>query len=265
MAKYKHQRLFTLNNPYSPRLCPELAKEIGLNESIMLLQLEFWLATQGEEREDGYLWLRKTIREIQQEFTYWGTGTIGRILETLISEGFIVAASLDEGPGRSGRWMRFNFERLSTLQSIRVLSHSGKTVFPNIDDSVPDGDIRPYIGLKDKDTHTRAREGDFNQPRSLMLAKRHGPTTPRNPKPKIINVPVPALPDAETQRRLTADGKKMGFSVEDIGAMWMSFRDKHRLEETMLPEDKWGQKFHLYMTNWHANRVTRQTQREKLA
>jgi hypothetical protein len=117
--KYQQHRIFTPNNPLSPRICPELAKEIGLNESILLLQYEFWMVTEGEERS-GFFWLRKTVREVREVFKFWGVATIDRIIQKLLSKGYMIAGDFDEGPGKGGRWMRFDFERLSTLKSIKV-------------------------------------------------------------------------------------------------------------------------------------------------
>jgi hypothetical protein len=117
--KYKQNRIFTPNNPLSPRICPELATEIGLNESILLLQYEFWMATEGEERGE-FLWLRKTVREVREVFKFWGVATIDRIIQKLLAKGYMVAGDFDEGPGKGSRWMRFDFERLSSLKSIKV-------------------------------------------------------------------------------------------------------------------------------------------------
>lgn len=119
MRKYRQNRIFTLNNPLSPRICPELAKEIGLNESILLLQYEFWMATEGEERGE-FLWVRKTVREVREVFKFWGVATIDRIVQKLLSKGYMVTGDFDEGPGKGGRWLRFDFVRLSSLKSIKV-------------------------------------------------------------------------------------------------------------------------------------------------
>lgn len=118
---FKQNRIFTQNNPLSPRICPELASEIGLDKSILLLQYEFWIATEGEER-DGHLWIRKTVREIKHVFSFWSTSTINRIINKLTDDGYMVADSLDEGDKKNGRWIRFGFERLGTLKSIKIIS-----------------------------------------------------------------------------------------------------------------------------------------------
>lgn len=125
---FSQNRLFTQNNPLSPRICPELASEIGLNESIMLLQYEFWIATEGEER-DGHLWVRKTVREIKAVFSFWGTSTINRMIQKLTDSGYVVAGKYDEADAKNGRWLRFDFDVLATLKSIKVIcANTGQTI-----------------------------------------------------------------------------------------------------------------------------------------
>ena len=129
MNKKYQARFFLPNNPLAPRIAPEVAKEIGLNESLVLLQLEYWITTDGEYREDGFWWLRKTVREIQQTFVFWGTGTVSRTLTSLATSGYIVYGDFDDGPGKGATWIRFNMERIATIKTIR-LSQDGTTVVP---------------------------------------------------------------------------------------------------------------------------------------
>lgn len=150
MSKTKLPSVFIRNNPAAPQLCPELAAEIGLNESILLLQLEYWLTRHGEVRDDGHLWIRKPVREIQETFGFWSVGTINTIIDSLVRKDFVVGAGLDKARGRSGRWLRLNLEKLSSLKSIRVCSDSEQSMFRNTPDPVQDLNNRPYIDLKNK-------------------------------------------------------------------------------------------------------------------
>lgn len=130
---FKQNRIFTQNNPLSPRICPELAAEIGLDKSILLLQYEFWIATEGEERE-GQLWIRKTVREIKKVFLFWSTSTINRIINKLINDGYMVADALDNGDQKNGRWLRFGFDGLGTLSSIKIIcAETGQMFVPKED------------------------------------------------------------------------------------------------------------------------------------
>src|SRR6185503_20068363 len=150
MSKTKQAGVFIRNNPAAPQLCPELAKEIGLNESILLLQLEYWLTRQGEVRDDGYLWVRKPVRQIQETFSFWSIGTINTIIDALVRKEYVVTAGLDQSRGRSGRWLRLNLDKLSSLKSIRVCSESEQSLFRKPSDLVQDLNNRPYIDLKNK-------------------------------------------------------------------------------------------------------------------
>ncbi len=150
MTRTKQAGVFIRNNPAAPQLCPELAKEIGLNESILLLQLEYWLTRQGEVRDDGHVWVRKPVREIQETFSFWSVGTINTIVDALCRKGYAVAAGLDQSRGRSGRWLRLDLGKLATLKSIRVCSDSEQSMFRNPADLVQDSNNRPYIDLKNK-------------------------------------------------------------------------------------------------------------------
>lgn len=153
MRSFKHSRLFVLNNPHTLRIYPQLAKEIGLNESLLLLQLEYWLGVEGEAREDGFIWIRRPVREIQATFTFWSVGTINSIVEALIRKEYVVTADLDQTRGRSGRWFRLNIETIGTLKSVRVCSESEQSMFSKPADPVQDLNNRPY-SKKNKDIYT---------------------------------------------------------------------------------------------------------------
>lgn len=170
--KYQQNRIFTPNNPLSPRICPELAQEIGLNESILLLQYEFWMATEGEERQ-GFLWLRKTVREVRGVFKFWGVATIDRVIQSLLAKGYMVAGDFDEGPGKGGRWMRFDFERLSNLKSIKVdCSTSEQRMFHSEAETDQDG-TSVYIEEKTK----------IEDHKPCALARQAKPVRPKEPDP----------------------------------------------------------------------------------
>lgn len=75
---FQQNRIFTLNEPNAPRLNPALACEIGLNESLVLLQLEFWIAISNNKR-DGMLWTYQSTRDIKAKtFPFWSLDTINR-------------------------------------------------------------------------------------------------------------------------------------------------------------------------------------------
>jgi hypothetical protein len=214
MKRYQ-PRFFVPNNPLAPRIAPEVAKEIGLNESLVLLQLEFWMTIEGEERDD-YWWVRKTVREIQSTFIFWGTGTVSRTLTSLTNQGFIVYGNYDEGPGKGASWIRFDLDKIDTIKSIRLFQ-DGTTVVPKNDDSVPTRNNRPY--KKDKE-HTR--ENTFNPERSAIVAKRGGVSIPRDsnaktPEEFIFPEQIEATPELlEFAARHGYEGDDLRDNIESM-------------------------------------------------
>lgn len=62
---------------------PLLAKEIGLNEAIVLQQMHYWQQKMGKE-------IYNTYQDWQKQFPWWSTATIRRTVSSLEARGLIV-------------------------------------------------------------------------------------------------------------------------------------------------------------------------------
>ena len=114
------KRIFTLNEPNAPRINPALAKEIGLNESLILLQIEFWISISNNER-DGKRWTYQSVRDMQEKsFSFWSISTINRAVNKLIDEGYIIEGNFNKKKYDKTRWFALNFETLNELESISI-------------------------------------------------------------------------------------------------------------------------------------------------
>lgn len=71
---------------------PSIAKEIGLNEAIVLQQLMYWL-NRSKNVRDGRVWVYKTYLEWEGEFPFWSNKTIRRIIKSLKDKGLIETTS----------------------------------------------------------------------------------------------------------------------------------------------------------------------------
>lgn len=67
----------------------ELAKTIGLNESIVLETLYERVEKEGTPL-NGRVWIERTYREWQEDFPFWSIATIKRIFSSLKKQGLIV-------------------------------------------------------------------------------------------------------------------------------------------------------------------------------
>jgi hypothetical protein len=119
MSRFEDNRLFVLNDSHAPWLSPALAQEIGLNESILFLQLEFLIAVRGT-LVGGRTWVRMSVRDLVEEFPFWSSSTINRALRTLISGGLLLAEDFNEAKYDKTRWFSINLAAASRLKSIAV-------------------------------------------------------------------------------------------------------------------------------------------------
>ncbi len=122
----QRRRLFVLNNPFAPRLCPELAKEIGLNESILLLQIEFWISI-SEHYIDGRWWTYQSLRDLQRTFSFWSVETINRSLKRLIAMGLLEVGNFNKAQYDRTRWFaikELTVRQLSSIQMIEGVSQN---------------------------------------------------------------------------------------------------------------------------------------------
>ena len=72
--------------PESPiQLIPSLAKAIGLNEAIFIQQLHYW----SLKSKDG--WVYNTYEQWQEQFPFWSTRTIQRIVRNLEETGLLIS------------------------------------------------------------------------------------------------------------------------------------------------------------------------------
>jgi len=122
--RHKSERqpaIFVLNDPTAPRLNPELAKEIGLNESLLFLQLEYWLRQSGTLQADEQYWIYESVTDIQSVFSFWSRATINRIIHSLIEQELVqVSDQWNKKRYDRTRWFTLNRTGIDRLRSVKV-------------------------------------------------------------------------------------------------------------------------------------------------
>lgn len=94
------------------QVLPSLAKEIGLNEAIMLQQIHYWLLKSGNEFE-GAKWFYKTLEEWQIEFPFWSVMTIRRTLGSLEKQKIIKIGNFNKKKFDKTKWYTIDYERVN--------------------------------------------------------------------------------------------------------------------------------------------------------
>jgi hypothetical protein len=121
--RFEQHRLFVINDPCAPRLSPDLALEMekmgigGLHSSILFLQTEFWMATEGRH-QDGQMWINRSVRDIQAVLKFMSVGSIHKCIKKMAAANLFTLRKLDEGDDTE--WLTINLQEASKLKSIVV-------------------------------------------------------------------------------------------------------------------------------------------------
>jgi hypothetical protein len=123
--------IYTAAEPTVTRIFPSLAAEIGLNESIVLLQIAWWINTSNNIRENRY-WTYQSLQDMRQKaFGYWSRTTISRTIKTLEKLGYITVRRFNKRAGDNTQWFALCPEKLKNLKSIDVKASNSSEVFQN--------------------------------------------------------------------------------------------------------------------------------------
>jgi hypothetical protein len=94
---------------------PTLATWVGLNEALILQQLNYWFNKKGkllgQTDENGIRWIRMTLPEWCNNFSFFDEGQIRRALTNLLEDGLLLRRQFT---GRSF-WYRINHDLLDAL------------------------------------------------------------------------------------------------------------------------------------------------------
>jgi DnaD/phage-associated family protein len=95
-------------------ILPSLAANVGLNESIILQQLHYWLERSTHIHE-GYKWVYNTYEEWQEQFPFWSVSTIRRIISKLEEKGLIIVGNFNKSKIDKTKWYRIDYAKLNVL------------------------------------------------------------------------------------------------------------------------------------------------------
>lgn len=98
-------KLLIEDNPL--QVLPQLALAIGLNEALFLQQLHYWV----RKSKDG--WIYNTYEQWQEQFPFWSTATIKRIVYSLEDKGLIISKQPDSFDRK--KYYSINYDQFDTL------------------------------------------------------------------------------------------------------------------------------------------------------
>lgn len=153
------------------QVLPSLAVKIGLNNSIVVQQVHYWLRI-SNNIQDGHKWVYKTIDEWLIEFPFWSKSTLERIISKLEEKEILIAGNYNKLKFDRTKWYRINYKELEEL----------------CNDAFPQNEGMETVNLKGSKTPNRGEE------------------TPQNEGKEPANLRVPITRDyKETTQEITTE------------------------------------------------------------
>lgn len=107
---------------------PDLAIAVGLNEAIVLQQVQYWCEHNeetGRNFRDGHFWVYNSFPEWQKQFPWWCEKTVKTIFSKLEKRNLLITANYNRLSMDRTKWYRINHEELDAIAD----SSSGK-IYP---------------------------------------------------------------------------------------------------------------------------------------
>lgn len=118
----------------------DLARVIGLNEAIVLQQLNYWLHSKSAKKIDGHLWIYNTYENWQkQNFPFWSIPTIRRTFTSLKKKGIVVTSNFNKAGFDKTRWYSIDESILNQLM-ISACDQNDQTIRSNRSDGSDQND-----------------------------------------------------------------------------------------------------------------------------
>lgn len=147
IVKNNQSRLLLDEKPL--QVLPGLAVAIGLNEAIVLQQINFLIKGNEEKGinfHDGYYWTYSSAKKWKDVFPWWSVATIKRVIASLEAKKLLVAGNYNKLQIDRTKWYRICYDALShfdTMDCINLLrplpynkTYRKKRVYKNDDVSM---------------------------------------------------------------------------------------------------------------------------------
>lgn len=101
-----------------------IAKAIGLNESIVIAQIDYWLKSKRnnpqkyhDSFQDGRWWVFNTYEQWQEHLYFWSIRTIRRIMSNMESSGLLLSGNYNRASFDKTKWYTIDYDRLDSVIS----------------------------------------------------------------------------------------------------------------------------------------------------
>lgn len=102
---------------------PTLATIIGLNESIVLQQVHYWLKIKEKNQQDyidGHYWVYNTYEQWQEQFPFFSLRTLRRTFTSLEKTGLLLSGNYNKAGFDKTKWYSIDYNTYESLLSSYV-------------------------------------------------------------------------------------------------------------------------------------------------
>lgn len=113
---------YLLTNRNTRVFSVDLAKAIGLNEAIVLQQIQYWVEVKETDKDkykdsfrDGYMWVYNSIPGWQEQLPFWSYDTVKRTLKSLENKCVLISGIYNKEKHNKTKWYRIDYEKLEQI------------------------------------------------------------------------------------------------------------------------------------------------------
>ena len=144
----------------------KLASVIGLNESIVLQQLNYWLHGKSAKQINDRLWIYNTYDNWQKDnFPFWSKSTVRRALDSCIKKGLIITGNFNKAGFDNTKWYSIDIGKLDQVMSSASVQNEQTVCSKRTDGSAQNeqANTRYYTDITpDKNDDDHPTEDAFN-------------------------------------------------------------------------------------------------------
>lgn len=103
-----------LIDDYPIQVLPKLAKEIGLNEAIILQQIHYWV-NNSKHKKNGRYWIYNSYKEWESQFPFWSNVTIRRTISSLEKQKLLITGNFNKAHFDKTKWYTIDYKVLQSM------------------------------------------------------------------------------------------------------------------------------------------------------
>lgn len=123
----------------------ELATVIGLNEAIILQQIQYWVK-KSEHNFDGKIWIYNSVSQWKKQFPFWSESTIDRTIRSLDKLGLLFIGNYNRDRRDRTKWYSINYSQLDNIMK-NAFSQNDECNLSNCDNAISQDDPMQDVNL----------------------------------------------------------------------------------------------------------------------